>query len=140
MGTRPEDKAREKIDKLLEASGWKVQTYQEINLGASLGVAVSYFPLKNREEADYALFVDRKAIGIVEAKPEGTTLSGVAEQTTKYLDGLPDNIPFYQKPLPFAYESTGSEIFFRDLRDPQPRSRRVFAFHRPEIIAEWALL
>ena len=139
MGTRPEDKAREKIDKLLEASGWKVQTYQEINLGASLGVAVSYFPLKNREEADYALFVDRKAIGIVEAKPEGTTLSGVAEQTTKYLDGLPDNIPFYQKPLPFAYESTGTETFFRDLRDPQPRSRRVFAFHRPETLAEWAL-
>lgn len=139
MATRPEDKAREKIDKLLEASGWKVQTYQETNLGASLGVAVSYFPLKNREEADYALFVDRKAIGIVEAKPEGNTLSGVAEQTTKYLDGLPDNIPFYQKPLPFAYESTGSETFFRDLRDPQPRSRRVFAFHRPETLAEWAL-
>ena len=83
--------------------------------------------------------MDRKAIGIVEAKPEGTTLSGVAEQTTKYLDGLQDNIPFYQKPLPFAYESTGSETFFRDMRDPQPRSRRVFAFHRPETLAEWAL-
>ena len=83
--------------------------------------------------------MDRKAIGIVEAKPEGTTLSGVAEQTTKYLDGLPDNIPSYQKPLSFAYESTGTETFFRDLRDPQPRSRRVFAFHRPETLAEWVL-
>lgn len=80
MRTKPEDKAREKIDKLLEASDWELQTYQEINLGASLGVAVSYFPLKNREEADYALFVDRKAIGIVEAKPEGTRSARNSQQ------------------------------------------------------------
>ncbi|MEE9616846.1 MAG: DEAD/DEAH box helicase family protein [Anaerolineae bacterium] len=28
--------------------------------------------------------------------------------------------------------------FFTDVRDPEPRSRRVFAFHRPETLAGWA--
>jgi hypothetical protein len=40
-------------------------------------------------------------------------------------------------PLPFLYESTGVETYFRDDRDPQPRSRRVYSFHRPETLAEW---
>jgi type I restriction enzyme R subunit len=87
--------------------------------------------------ADYLLFVNRKAAGVIEAKHEGTTLSGVAEQSEKYLAGIPENIPHVQNPLPFAYESTGIETYFRDLRDPDPRSRRVFAFHRPETFDEW---
>lgn len=132
----PEEKARQKIDKLLEAAGWRVQNLRELNLGASLGVAVREFPLKTGE-ADYLLFVDRKAIGVIEAKPEGTTLSGIAEQSSKYSMDLPENLPYVQEPLPFAYESTGTETFFRDLRDPEFRSRRVFAFHKPETLLEW---
>jgi type I restriction enzyme R subunit len=133
---KPEDAARVKIDKLLEASGWAVQNYKELNLGSDLGVVVRDFPLKTGF-ADYMLFVDRKAVGVVEAKPEGTTLSGVSEQTEKYLWGLPANYPRVCDPLPFAYESTSVETFFRDLRDPDSRSRRVFAFHRPETLREW---
>jgi type I restriction enzyme R subunit len=75
---------------------------------------------------------------VVEAKPEGTTLSGVAEQAGQYVIGLPENIPHVSLPLPFQYESTGVETLFRDNRDPAPRSRRVFTFHRPETLAEWA--
>jgi len=112
---KPEEKARQQIDRLLEAAGWKVQDYRELNLSASLGVVVRYFPLKEQLEADYLLFVDRKAVGVVEAKPTGTTLSGVAEQTTKYLASVPTNVPTVQLSLPFAYESTGVETFFRDL-------------------------
>jgi type I restriction enzyme, R subunit len=89
-------------------------------------------------EADYLLFVDRKAVGVIEAKPEGTTLSGVAEQAAHYTVGLPPNVPHIILPLPFQYESTGVETLFRDNRDPQPRSREVFSFHRPETLAEWA--
>jgi type I restriction enzyme R subunit len=134
---KPEEKARQQIDRLLEAAGWKVQDYRDLNLSASLGVAVCYFPLKEQLEADYLLFVDRKAVGVVEAKPVGTTLSGVAEQTSNYVVSFPDKLPAIQFPLPFAYESTGVETFFRDLRDPEPRSRRVFAFHQPETLKEW---
>ena len=130
---KPEEKARQHIDALLEAAGWKVQDLQQLDLSASLGVAVREFPLKNGA-ADYLLFVDRKAVGVVEAKAEGTTLSGVADQSGKYTVGLPDNLPIVQEPLPFAYESTGTETYFRDLRDPEPRSRRVFAFHKPEYL------
>jgi len=136
ISMKPEEKARRKIDQLLEAAGWKVQDRRELNLGAAIGVAVREFPLESGP-ADYVLFVNRKAIGVVEAKPEGTTLSGVSEQTEKYLSDLPENLPCVQRPLPFAYESTGIETFFRDMRDPEPRSRRVFAFQKPETLQEW---
>ena len=133
---KPEEKARQRIDQLLKAAGWIVQDLRELNLGAGLGVAVREFPLESGS-ADYLLFVDRQAVGVVEAKPQGTTLSSVAEQSGKYLVGFPQNLPHVTEPLPFAYESTGIETFFRDLRDPDPRSRRVFAFHRPETLGEW---
>ena len=107
-----------------------------MNLGASQGVAVREFQMASGA-ADYLLFIDRKAAGAIEAKPEGTTLGGVAEQTERYLTDIPANLPCYQNPLPFGYESTGIETYFRDLRDPDSRSRRVFAFHRPETLARW---
>src|SRR3990172_5247161 len=132
----PEELARENIDKQLEACGWTVQSRVEMNLYAGRGIAVREFPLSTGE-ADYLLFVDWKAVGVVEAKHEGVTLSGVADQAAKYSVGLPANIPHVTLPLPFLYESTGVETFFRDERDPEPRSRRVFTFHRPEALAEW---
>jgi len=135
---KPEEKARQDIDNLLELAGWKVQNLQGLNLHASPGVAVREFPLQNGT-ADYLLFVDKKAVGVIEAKPQGTTLSGVADQSEAYITGIPKNLPIVQEPLPFAYESTGIETFFRDIRDPFPRSRRVFAFHRPETLAEWLM-
>ena len=132
----PEEEARQNIDKLLEEAGWKIQNLKDLNLGASLGIAVREFPLKSGF-ADYLLFLDRKAIGVIEAKHTGITLSGVAEQSKKYLSELPANLPHIQKSLPFAYESTGVETFFRDIRDPDPRSRQVFAFHKPETFRDW---
>jgi type I restriction enzyme R subunit len=132
----PESLARQTIDQKLTAAGWIVQDFRALNLGAGLGVAVREFPTA-RGEADYVLFVDRKAVGAVEAKPEGTTLRGVFEQTAKYLTSFPENIPHVELPLPFSYESTGTETLFVDLRDPDYRSRRVFSFHRPETLREW---
>ncbi len=132
----PEEKARAHIDQLLAQAGWCVQDRKELDLGAALGVAVREFPLESGF-ADYLLFVDRKAAGAIEAKPAGETLSGVAEQSGKYITSLPPNIPHVQLPLPFAYESTGIETFFRDVRDPDPRSRRVFAFHQPDTLRGW---
>jgi type I restriction enzyme, R subunit len=132
---RPEEKARDKIDQLLEKAGWSIQDYKNLNLGASLGVAIREFPL-GQNYADYLLFVDRKAVGVIEAKQIGTTLSGVAEQSQSYITHIPENLPCHSIPLPFAYESTGIETFFRDIRDLEARSRRVFAFHQPETLYE----
>jgi type I restriction enzyme R subunit len=108
--TGPEKKARVKIDRLLREAGWVIQDYSQHSLSAGSGVTIREFPL-GRDSADYLLFVGRRAVGVVEAKPEGTTLSGVSEQTEKYLSGLPENVPSVGKPLRFAYESTGVETF-----------------------------
>jgi type I restriction enzyme R subunit len=77
---KPEEKARQRIDELLDAAGWSVQDMSRLDLSASLGVAVREFPVESGF-ADYVLFVDRQAVGVIEAKAEGTTLSGVAEQS-----------------------------------------------------------
>ena len=133
---KPEDRARQHIDRLLTKVGWTIQDREQMNLGVSQGVAVREYPMSSGP-TDYLLFVDRSAVGVIEAKSEGTTLSGVSEQTEKYLRGVPPILPCYQKPLPFGYESTGVETFFRNLRDPDSRSRRVFAFHTPETLLQW---
>ncbi len=132
----PEEKARRDIDSLLDLAGWHVQDLKQYDPTQSLGVAVREFPLSSGE-ADYVLFVDRKAVGVIEAKPAGTTLGGVDSQSGKYAATFPENYPHVFLPLPFVYESTGIETLFRDLRDPSPRSRRVFAFHKPETLQEW---
>ena len=114
----PEQKAREEIDRQLTACGWIVQNHKAMNIMAGLGVAVREFPLKTGF-ADYLLYVDGKVIGLVEAKPEGHTLSGVEIQSSKYTLGLPDAVPNYRKPLPFAYESTGAVTQFTNKLVPQ---------------------
>ena len=132
----PEELARQRIDQLLIQSGWVVQDVKAINLGANLGVAVREFHTSSGF-ADYLLFVNREAVGIIEAKAEGTTLSGVHKQTLPQSAGFPENLLHVQLPLPFNYESTGIETYFSDLRDPDYRSRRVFSFHRPETLQEY---
>jgi type I restriction enzyme R subunit len=82
--------------------------------------------------------VNRQAVGVIEAKKEGTTLSVVADQSARYATSVPDFLAAgLTGALPFLYESTGVETYFRDERDPEPRSRRVFSFHRPETLAAW---
>jgi type I restriction enzyme R subunit len=133
----PEQRARQQIDTQLAACGWIVQDYKQFNPSAGRGIALREAPLKSGT-CDYLLLVDRKAAGVIEAKKEGTLLSGVAEQSAHYAVNLPDFIQSIGPgPLPFLYESTGVETFFRDERDPAPRSRRVFSFHRPETVAIW---
>ncbi|MFA6543174.1 MAG: type I restriction-modification enzyme R subunit C-terminal domain-containing protein [Limisphaerales bacterium] len=130
-----EEKAREQIDAQLVAAGWLVQDYRKFNPSAGRGIALREAPLKSGT-CDYLLLVDRKAVGVAEAKKQGTLLSGVAEQSGHYAENLPGFIQAAAPgSLPFLYESTGVETFFRDERDPDPRSRRVFSFHRPETLA-----
>ena len=132
----PEEIARQQIDAMLVASGWAVQTKDKINLSAARGVAVCELSFVTGEP-DYTLFVDAKALGTVEAKPAGHSLVGVEEQSTKYVTGVPVGLPAWHNPLPFCYESTGSETRFTSRLDPDPRSRNVFAFHRPETLLAW---
>ncbi len=133
---KPEERARQLIDGQLRAAGWAIQDREEMNLGAGLGVAVREYPLA-AGPCDYLLFVDRRACGVLEAKPEGKTLSGVAEQASGYQFELPAHLAHWGDPLRFDYEASGSETLFSDRADPEQRSRYVFSVHRPETLLEW---
>lgn len=136
MNQNPEQIARDTIDSLLASCGWVVQKKTKINLHVAEGVAVTEY-ITDAGVADYILFVDQKPIGVIEAKKakEGHRLTLVEEQSSEYahskLKYLNNDL------LPFVYESTGEVTRFTDYRDPKPRSRPVFAFHRPETFREW---
>jgi type I restriction enzyme R subunit len=131
-----EVKARETIDEQLKLAGWHVCDVKDLNLSAHRGIAVREFPLPGHGFADYLLYIEGKAVGVVEAKKVGATLIGVEIQSDKYTKGLPDSLPAWERPLPFAYESTGVETRFTNGLDPAPRSRRVFSFYKPEGLAK----
>jgi type I restriction enzyme, R subunit len=134
-----EARARREIDKQLSAAGWTVQGKDEIDVNVGPGVATREFPLERPHgRVDYLLFVAGQPVGVIEAKPEGTTLVEVEHQSGKYVEGLPEWMKPPVYPLPFIYESTGTETRFTNGYDPDARSRRVFSFHRPETLAEWA--
>ena len=110
-----------------------------MDIYAGRGVAVREYPLKWKEDAeiksgfaDYLLYADGRAIGVIEAKPAGHTLEGVLIQSEKYTEGLDKWVPAWSRPLPFAYESTGKVTQFTNGLDPDSRSRETFTFHRPE--------
>jgi type I restriction enzyme R subunit len=133
----PEQKARDNIDALLKQAGWVVQSAKKIDLNVGLGQAVREY-YTDIGPADYVLFVDKKAVGVIEAKKEDLAhkLTEVEEQTGGYAAAKLKWVN-NKEPLPFLYESTGIITRFTDGRDPKPRSREVFNFHRPETIKEW---
>ena len=133
----PEQKARDTIDALLKQAGWVVQSAKKIDLSAGLGQAVREYQT-DVGPADYVLFVDKKAVGVIEAKreEEGQRLTAHEPQTEGYATAKLKWVN-NKEPLPFLYESTGIITRFTDGRDPKPRSREVFSFHRPETLKEW---
>ncbi len=133
----PEQVARDKIDKKLSVAGWIIQDNNKINFSDGPGIAVREYQTEVGP-ADYVLFVDKKPVGIVEAKRAewGHKITTVEEQSTGYSSA---NLKWVmnKEPQPFVYESTGELTRFTDRRDPKPRSREVFSFPRPETIQEW---
>lgn len=136
MNQNAEQIARDKIDTQLTACGWTVQKRTELNLSASAGVAVREY-ITDVGPADYILFVDKKPVGLIEAKraEEGVRLTVHEEQSSEYAQSKLKYLN--NEPLPFVYESTGELTRFTDHRDPKPRSRPVFTFHKPETFREW---
>src|SRR5260221_938366 len=137
INQNPEQRARDKIDGLLQEAGWKVQHAKKIDFNAGLGIAVREYQT-DVGPVDYALFVDKKAVGVIEAKPEelGHRITMVEEQSSGYASAMFKWVN-NKEPLPFVYESTGVITRFTDGHDPRPRSREVFTFHRPETLQEW---
>lgn len=132
----PGQLVRDEIDTMLVASGWVVQSKNQINLAASNGIAVREYQT-NIGPADYILFVNKKPVGVIEAKreEEAVRLTMHEEQSVDYASA---KLKYFDNdPLPFVFESTGEVTRFTDYRDPKPRSRPVFTFHRPETFELW---
>ncbi len=135
-----EARARVLIDRQLTEAGWSVQDKKAMNLFASQGVAVREVTLKpGHGRADYLLYVDQKAVGVIEAKPEGTPLSGVEWQSSKYAEGLSADVKLAALTtdgrLPFVFEASGTETHFTNGYDPDPRARRIFNFPKASTLA-----
>ncbi|MGW9467370.1 type I restriction endonuclease subunit R [Cellulosimicrobium funkei] len=135
-----EQRARVLIDAQLQAAGWFVQDGKALNLFAGTGVAVREVVMaQGHGRVDYLLYVDKRVVGVIEAKPEGTTLSGVEWQSAMYATGLPEahrkRAVVHHGRLPFVFEASGSETHFTNGYDPDPRARRLFNVPKPSTLA-----
>lgn len=134
----PETKARQQIDQKLEQAGWVIQDMKQLNLSAGVGIAVREYPT-DTGPADYVLFVNREAAGVIEAKKDdaGENLTVAERQSERYASA---NLKWRKDstPLRFLFEATGQIIRFTDNLDPAPRSREIFHFFKPETLAAWA--
>ncbi|MDO9318253.1 MAG: type I restriction-modification enzyme R subunit C-terminal domain-containing protein [Gammaproteobacteria bacterium] len=137
VNQNPEQRARDRIDRQLIAAGWLVQNKNAINLNAGAGVAVREYQT-DVGPADYVLFVNKQAVGVIEAKPEdwGHKITTVEDQSQGYANATLKWVN-NSAPLRFVYESTGVITRFTDGQDPAPRSREVFSFPRPETLVDW---
>ena len=135
-----EQRARVLIDAQLTAAGWLVQDRHELNLLAGTGIAVREVVMApGHGRVDYLLYVERRVVGVIEAKPTGTTLSGVEWQSAMYATGLPEThrakATTVAGRLPFVFEASGTETHFTNGYDPDPRARRIFSFPKPATLA-----
>ena len=139
---KPEEKARDLIDLQLMQAGWYVCDRKDVDLVNHVGNAVREVIMdQGHGRADYLLYVDGDVVGVIEAKPVGTTLSGVEWQSAMYAEGLPEayrhNAVLKDGRLPFIYEASGSETHFTNGYDPYPRARELFNFQTPETLARF---
>ena len=131
----PEQRARAKIDRLLEAAGWHVCGVSTPISTPRAGVAIREFPL-NPGTASPTTCCTSTARPPASSKPRRRAYRSPASSSSPAATrrACRRTLPAWRRPLPFAYESTGIETHFTNGLDPEPRSRTVFAFHRPETL------
>lgn len=128
----PEEKARQKIDQWFIDAGWEVINRDEYE-PTSTAVAIREGLLKSNLEADYFLFINGKAVGVLEAKREETDAfsSKVCEQAALYARSVPNIYQTYQKPLPFIFTSNGKELYFCDFREQDHYFKQIMTIPTP---------
>ncbi len=134
----PEEKARVKIDQWFCDAGWKVVNRDEYEPTIT-AVAIREGLLKGNLEADYFLFINGKAVGVLEAKREEVDISSnmVSEQAITYAKSVPDCYQAWQRPLPFLYKSNGKEIEFFDYRYRETATwETINRIHTPKELAK----
>lgn len=136
-----EARARKLIDEQLEQAGWSVQDAGALDIFNFRGVAVREVTMASGHgRADYLLYLDKKIVGVIEAKPMGRALSGVEWQSAMYASGLTESqrgrAVTVNGQLPFVFEASGSETHFTNFYEPDARARSIFNFPKPQTLAE----
>lgn len=134
----PEEKARIKIDQWFADAGWKVINRDDYEPTCT-AVAIREGLLKGNLEADYFLFINGKAVGVLEAKREETDAfaSKVCEQAALYAKSVPNIYQTYQNPLPFIFTSNGKELYFCDFREKDSNFKQIMSIPTPrELVKE----
>ncbi|MCM1169708.1 MAG: DEAD/DEAH box helicase family protein [Bacteroides sp.] len=128
----PEETARKKIDQWFQDAGWTVVDRDEYEPG-STAIAIREGLLKGNLEADYFLFINGKAVGVLEAKREDIDASSdkVCEQAVLYAKSVPNIYQTYQKPLPFLFTSNGKSLYFCDFREKDASFKQIMAIPKP---------
>ena len=128
----PEEKARQKIDQWFAEAGWKVINREDYE-PTSTAVAIREGLLKGNLEADYFLFINGKAVGVLEAKREDIdALSDkVCAQAALYAKSVPHIYQTYQNPLPFIFTSNGKDLYFCDFRKQEQSFKQIMAIPTP---------
>jgi type I restriction enzyme R subunit len=134
---QPEEKARVKIDQMFADAGWRVVDRDEYAPNMS-AVAIREGLLSGNKEADYFLFINGKAVGVLEAKREeiDVSSSSVAEQAIDYAKSVPNCYQAYSRPLPIIYRSNGHDVLFNDFRDPDAPAEVLNRIHTPKEICK----
>ncbi len=132
----PEEKARVKIDNWLEDAGWQV--VDRIDYTPEItAVAIREGLMKGNKEADYLLFLEGKAVGVLEAKRAEKTLDDiVAEQAEGYCRSCPSWCKSWANPLPIAYLSNGKDLLFKNLSEDDAEYEPVKQILTPKAIAK----
>nr|WP_129732401.1 type I restriction endonuclease subunit R [Parabacteroides goldsteinii] len=134
---KPEEKARVKIDQMFVDAGWAVvdRDHYAPNITA---VAIKEGLLKGNLEVDYFLFINGKAVGVLEAKRKDIDVasSKVCAQTVRYARSVPSCYQAYIKPLPLLYQSNGNIVLFRDYRKEGSDYLMLNRIHTPKEIVK----
>lgn len=137
-GLSPEQLARVKIDSMLQDAGWEIVSRDDYTPGVS-AAAIEEGLLQGQLEADYLLFLEGKAIGVLEAKKSSSDLSEiVAAQAENYTHQLLPMYQYWEDPLPFIYLSNGKELLFRNLKEPDGTYHPLKKMHTPKAMAKLA--
>ncbi len=131
-GLKPEERAREWIDRKLADAGWQVINRDEYAPGMT-AVAVREAAMRGGLEADYLLLINGKAAAVLEAKREEVALDDphLIAQAENYTKQVQPWYPTWTLPLPFVYLSNGKEIAFKDCRTADAKYEIVQKFMRP---------
>ena len=133
----PEEKARVKIDQMFVDAGWKVVD-RDFYTPTLTAAAIREGLLKGNREADYFLFINGMAVGVLEAKREEVDVSSemVCDQAELYARGVPECYKAYSRPLPIIYQSNGEETYFRDFREKDGDLILLNRIHSPKEIVK----